>query len=563
MKTEKDSVKQQNNEPAADKKKGVVKYVRKLRAKITFNVIFGVVSLLLIFSIIAITIGYWQFSERLTEQYTDNAVLLAKAAEVYLDEDTINDFLGNDDDSGLSYESLLASLFLEQLCGQFNADTIYVVQPDSDDFSRVKYVIRVYGNTDDFEEGTDVVVKEVNSDYQKKFKKIFEDKSEKEIIINDKGYFESGSNVVAMIPMRNADNKIIAVICVQQRMDGLTTSRVKFTVRVFIALVILVIIAAIAYGLYLNRSLIRPIKIITNETARFSVEPSQAEKPLADMIKSRDEIGVLANSVDMLESETLSYIENLTKVTAETQRIGVELDLAARIQQNMLNTVFPEHDVFDLYASMTPAKEVGGDFYDFFMVDDNHLCLVIADVSGKGVPASLFMTVTKTILADTARACSSPAETLRLTNERICKGNKIDMFVSVWMGILELSTGKVTAANAGHEYPVIYRKGGAFELMRDKHGFVIGGLKDISYKDYDFTLGEGDALFVYTDGLPEAADNDEQLFGIDRMLAALNIEPDSAPCDLLPKVKSEVDAFVGDSPQSDDLTMMCVKYHGS
>ena len=283
---------------------------------------------------------------------------------------------------------------------------------------------------------------------------------------------------------------------------------------------------------------------------------------LSDTIKNIDEIGQLADSVDKMENETLDYIDNLTNVTAEKQRIAADLDLAAAIQRGMLNSVSPERAELDICADMDPAKEVGGDFYDYFLMDDDHLCMTIADVSGKGVPASLFMAITKVLITDITLVTRSPAEILQIVNDRICKHNKQDMFVTVWLGILEISTGKVVAANAGHEYPIIYRSGREFELMRDKHGFVVGGMSGVRFKEYTFELNKGDSLFLYTDGAPEATDAEDRLFGTDRMLEALNKAPDKKPEELMKAVKDSIDEFVGEAPQFDDLTMMCLKYYG-
>ena len=249
----------------------------------------------------------------------------------------------------------------------------------------------------------------------------------------------------------------------------------------------------------------------------------------------------------------------------ETARISTELNLATRIQADMVPNIypaFPDRREFDVYATMDPAKEVGGDFYDFFLVDDDHLCLVMADVSGKGVPAALFMMASKIILANNAMIGKSPAQILTDTNAAICSHNREEMFVTVWLGILEISTGKLIAANAGHEYPVIKHGDGSFELLRDKHGFVIGGMAGMKYKEYELTLEPGSKLFLYTDGVPEATDAENNMFGADRMLEALNEEKDGTTVDILKHVRASVDGFVNGAEQFDDLTMLCMEYRG-
>ena len=216
----------------------------------------------------------------------------------------------------------------------------------------------------------------------------------------------------------------------------------------------------------------------------------------------------------------------------------------------------------NLAPIMDPARDVGGDFCDFFFIDEDHLCLVIADVSGKGIPGAMFMMLSKRIIEDFARQVHRPVEILARTNETLCDNNQADMFVIVWLGILEISTGKLTASNAGHEYPAIQRKDSCFELYKDKHCFVLGGMKETRYKEYEFYLFPGDKLFVYTDGLSEATDAGGEMFGTDRMIAALNTYAERSPEAILNEVRNVVDAFAGDAEQFDDLTMMCLEYRG-
>ena len=266
-------------------------------------------------------------------------------------------------------------------------------------------------------------------------------------------------------------------------------------------------------------------------------------------------------TIRRMERERMEQ-ENMIK---EQERIVKELSTARQIQSSVLPHIFPpfpERKEIDLYASMDPARDVGGDFYDFFFVDEDHLCLVIADVSGKGIPAALFMMFAKRIIEDFARIEHSAGEILKKTNDLLCDNNQAEMFVTVWLGILEISTGRMLAANAGHEYPAIRTDDGLFELYKDKHGFVIGGIEDVRYKEYVLQLNPGDKIFVYTDGVPEATAGSGEMFGAERMIATLNSCADRSPFDILRKVRSDVDAFVGDAEQFDDMTMMCLEYKG-
>ena len=247
----------------------------------------------------------------------------------------------------------------------------------------------------------------------------------------------------------------------------------------------------------------------------------------------------------------------------EKERIGAELELANRIQASALPKELPSRKEFSIYASMTPAKMVGGDFYDFFMIDEEHLGLVIADVSGKGVPAALFMMVSSALIRQTTAGQYSPAGILQSVNHQICSRNPEEMFVTVWLGILETATGKLTAANAGHEYPMLKRAGERFELLKDRHGLVVGAMDGVPYRDYEVKLEPGAKLFVYTDGVSEAVNESLVQFGTDRILESLRSSEEGTPREILEAVNHAVNEFAGDAPQFDDLTMMCVEYKGA
>ncbi len=287
--------------------------------------------------------------------------------------------------------------------------------------------------------------------------------------------------------------------------------------------------------------------------------------PILNAILTFNTFGISTQYVATLISIVLIYSVLFSDRSKSLASTRTELQTATQIQESMLPNIFPafpERKEFDIFASMDPAKEVGGDFYDFFRVDDDHLCMVMADVSGKGVPAALFMMASKIILANNAKMGKSPAQILTDTNTSICANNREEMFVTVWLGILELSTGKLTAANAGHEYPVLLAPGGQYTLYKDKHGFVIGGMEGMKYKEYELRLEPGSRLFLYTDGVPEATSGEKELFGTERMLEALNGDTSAAPQQVLKNVRTAVDGFVKEAVQFDDLTMLCLEYRG-
>lgn len=242
-----------------------------------------------------------------------------------------------------------------------------------------------------------------------------------------------------------------------------------------------------------------------------------------------------------------------------------ELNVASNIQRDMLPNIFPafpERSEFDIYATMDPAKEVGGDFYDFFMIDQRHLAIIIADVSGKGVPAALFMVIAKTIIRNQAQSSLSPAEIFTRANEQLCENNGEGLFVTAYMGILDLQTGVLTYANAGHNPPLLRQSGGQFQWLKLRPGFVLAGMEGMRYKEFQVTLSPGDSLFMYTDGVTEATNAALELYGENRLETALNQQQaDSiSPEPLLSYVKAQVDAFVAGAPQADDITMLGIQF---
>ncbi len=373
-----------------------------------------------------------------------------------------------------------------------------------------------------------------------------------------------GYTITAVYPIVY-EGATIAFVAVESPMRTLESDVNSYIYTVLIIVCIISVILFVLTAFILVNLLIRPIKTISHEAAYFVENKNEISENLKK-IKNRDEIQVLAESVLKMEIGINEYIANLTKVTAEKERIGAELNVATKIQADMLPGVFPafpDRHEFDLYASMDPAKEVGGDFYDFFMIDDDHIGLVIADVSGKGVPAALFMVIAKTLIKNRALLGGSPSEVLAYANDQLGEGNEAELFVTVWFAIIEISTGKGIAANAGHEHPALRKKDGSFELIKYRHSPAVATMPGINFKEHEFKLDPGDSLYVYTDGVTEATRSDNVLFGTDRMIESLNKDPDADPKTMLEKVRADIDEFVGDAPQFDDITMLGFKYMGS
>ncbi len=348
--------------------------------------------------------------------------------------------------------------------------------------------------------------------------------------------------------------------------SSIRTDVEKQTLQYITYFVLLQLLLFATYLVFVFFFAFKPLKKIKENVQEYAETKNSIKvREQLKEIHFKNEIGDLAVGVSEMTQEIDSYLVEIQNITTEKERISAELGIAAQIQADMLPRIFPAfpyRNEFDLYASMAPAKEVGGDFYDFFLVDDNHIALVMADVSGKGVPAALFMVIARTLIKNRAQLGESPAEILQRVNKQLCEGNEAELFVTVWLAIIEISTGKGMAANAGHEHPVIRRKDGKYELVVYRHSPVVAAMEDVCFREHPFELHPGDRLFVYTDGVTEATNTRGELFGTDRMLEALNIVPQASPRGLLESVRKRIDEFVGEAPQFDDITMLCFHYRG-
>lgn len=373
-----------------------------------------------------------------------------------------------------------------------------------------------------------------------------------------------GYNTSAILPIV-LEGSTAAVIGVEIPMATLQKALGDYVSHSVLGMLVVTVLCLAVYVHILYRSIIAPINLIAGEASSFVKEENQVSTEL-EKIRTGDEIQTLSETLLKMERDINHYIDNLTKVTAEKERIGAELNVATQIQADMLPRIFPAfpgRQEFDIFATMNPAKEVGGDFYDFFLTDSDHLALVVADVSGKGIPAALFMVISKTLIKNQAQMGDSPAQILQAVNDQLCENNEAEMFVTVWLGILEISTGKLTAVNAGHEYPIMKKDGGEYEMLDDPHGFVMGVMPGMQYQEYEIWMHKGDSIYVYSDGAPDAVNAEEEQFERERLLASLNRIPGASPSELLGQVKGDIDRFVGEAAQFDDITMLCMRYCGS
>ncbi|MBR6396139.1 MAG: SpoIIE family protein phosphatase [Lachnospiraceae bacterium] len=494
------------------------------------------------------------YRSRMEKEYSDKAFNAATIAAKLINGDSIEKYYS----TGIKdeyYENIRQMLLTMKQTEGF--DYFYVVIPFEDN----QYYIWDAG--EEGEEGVcDLGDTDIYYDNGKEvMQRAFRSNDERVILItnsDDYGYLAS-----AYVPIMDSNNKAVALSSVDISMDKINNQINSFIAIIVTIIILVFVICQFVYYLYTRKHLVKPLKSLQLAVSGLVSENMENLSGFKLDIHTGDEIEAIGDAFSVMTRELDTYIHNFAEVTKEKERIGAELELATKIQANMLPNLFPafpERDEFDIYATMTPAKEVGGDFYDFFLLDNDHLGIVIADVSGKGVPAALFMMMSKILINNFATLSGgSPARVLEMANDQICKNNEEDMFVTVWFGILTISTGNVVATNAGHEYPFIKHPDGNFELLKDKHGFVVGGIEGSKYTDYEFTLEKGSSLFVYTDGVAEAMNLNDEQFGTDRILKALNKEPEALPKKLLSNMQDEVNSFVGEATQFDDLTMLAIK----
>ena len=556
--------------------------MKKVHSKLSFKLIISFILLGAMLCAASATVGYYQFKDNIQQQYNTTAYQIADQAQTYLDKTLLQSYVslikksidGQDTADALaiaeeaqSYQDVLQRFF--DLRTSMGANDIFLVYIDQNAMLQYTPELQswrpVYYLFDSFENEDQRYGLGEAGPFNPKF--IQETQKILETGIKSNNYFISSSsfgyNTSAMQPIKVGSDTLL--LGVEVPMTIIQDALLHYLLWAIFITIVVISLGILLYVYYLTRNVIRPINTISKE-ARAFIQDGKLQSRSLSGIKTGDEIQNLAEGFIKMQDDINNYVENITKITSERERLSAELDVAKHIQASMLPCIFPafpERNEFDIYASMTPAKEVGGDFYDFFLVDDDHLALVIADVSGKGVPAALFMMISKMLIKNAAQNFLSPKKILETANNQLCENNEEQMFVTVWLGIMEISTGKIICSNAGHEYPAIYRKNENFSLLQDKHGFVLAGMENVRYREYEIQLNPGDVLYVYTDGVAEATDKHEKMYGTDRMISALNQCACKTPLELDTFVRKDIDQFVNGAEQFDDITMLCIRYFGN
>lgn len=515
-----------------------------------FNALIG---LILLLSAAIGVVGYFGFADAIKQQYTDIANGIAENVSLGIDVGELDRYLESktaDDE----YNAIRNHI--QRTANAEDCSVIYVAKVHTDSKER-EYIYNVVSKTSGFSPYDIGFRDEVSEEFLKVYDRIVKGESDSHnFMYARKGYTTS------IYPMKDEDGNVVAIVGVVKNMSLLNTAKNKYIVKVILVEAIIAIVSGIFWTIYMRRRIVKPIRIL-NEAAINMVEHLEDGTSPEIVVKNDDEIKDLADSFSKMYHEVGEYIEKLEKVTAEKERIGAELTLASDIQAHMLPCIFPafpDYDEFDIYATMTPAKEVGGDFYDFFMTDEKHLAFVMADVSGKGVPAALFMVIAKTLIKNYAQMGQEPGQVFTTVNRLLCDGNDAGLFVTAWIGILDLESGLLKYANAGHNPPLIKRENGKFEYLRSRPGFVLAGMDTTRYRQSEMVLNPGDRIFLYTDGVTEATDSSQQLYGEDRLESLLNrCQADTAE-EMLADLKNDIDSFVCEAPQFDDITMLMLDF---
>ena len=537
--------------------------IRKIRSNMAIYITSSVVSLLVLFGIIVCISGILSFTNAFDEMNSTTTFHMAYTAASLVNGDHIKAYLAGEEPE----EYARTKRILDAYCHRMSVSLIYVIDVDQSDYERFVSVFNAVDNTVD---DSNYVPWEIghkrettNEEYRKNYEALYAKEKEYATIYRLRPGQGLKPHITTIVPVTNSEGDVTALLCIQRPIHELETAIIRFMLHIVVIVLIMGALASHLAARSLAKWVFIPIKRVSDEASRFARENTKGEE-LGDVSRF-EEIDTLSRSIDKMETDMVNYIENLTAYTAERERIGMELSFAKNIQHSSLPAkfpAFPDRTDFDIYAYMKPAREVGGDFYNFRLLDDDHLAMWIGDVSDKGVPAALFMMAINIVINNRASMGGTPAEIMAFVNNNICEHNEANLFVTIWLGILEISTGRLTFVNAGHEEPALYRKGGSFELYKTKHNVAVGVFPDIEYTtdieytNYDIHLGRGDKLFVYTDGVPEATDMFDKLYTTGRMLEALNKYRDGSPQEILEGINKSVKEFVGDRPQFDDLTML-------
>ena len=501
--------------------------------------------------------GYQRFTAIITQNHEIDALRTARTALTFLEADTFSFYSQN-----ISAQQKVINEW-QRIADTQDAMFIYVIKP-YDDYNKIRFDINVKHKDSQYDIVPIGYARPTSSEeYKKAYRSLYEGGKEYAIVVRDNGISATGDHVTAMVPIKNSAGVIEGILCVQWQMVDLDSEKILFLKHTTAVMLIVLTLMLLVGRYYLKRQLLNPLESLTQGVKEISA--GNLDKKLD--IKTGDELQVLAEDFNIMTDELKTQMTNLAKVTAEKERIATELDVATRIQLSMLPKNFSVDERVDLFATMKAAKEVGGDFYDFYLLDENHLMITIADVSGKGVPAALFMVAAITNLRNFTASLKSPVDFKRAiekTNDSLCANNDGGLFVTAFSGVLDLASGIFRYVNAGHNPILIRRHGKNFEELPAELNFVLGGWDDWQYVQQEIQLEEGDTIFLYTDGVTEAVDSAGKMYSLERLQKFLNgLGKRASVKEILSAVHESLQNFSVGAEQSDDITMLAVKFERS
>lgn len=518
-----------------------------------FNATIGLIMLLS--AVIGIT-GYYEFADAIRQQYMEIANGIAETVALGIDAGELDRYLETRT-ADEEYNAIRQQI--QHTADAEDCSVIYVAKVHVDTGER-EYIYNIVSKMSGFSPYDIGFRDEVGEGFLTAYDSILKGESE----LHNFMYARSGYTT-SIFPIRDEAGNVIAIVGVVKNMNLLTSVKNSYIAHIIFIEVIIAMISAIFWIIYLKRRIVTPIRKVADAADNMVKHLEDGTSPEI-IVRMDDEIKDLADSFSEMYREVGAYIEKLGAVTAEKERIGAELDVAAKIQSSMLPCIFPlfpNRKEFDVYATMNPAKEVGGDFYDCFMLDSDRLAFVVVDVSGKGVPAALFMVIGKTLIKEHTGLHDDLGDVFTEVNNILCASNSEEMFITAFEGVLNLKTGELCYVNAGHETPFICRGNGVYEPFKVKAGFVLAGMEGIRYESGRLMLEPGDKIFQYSDGVPEATNTGYEQYGMKRLGQVLAENSEKTPARLLPAIKADVDLFVGDAEQFDDITMLCVRFNGT
>lgn len=534
------------------------KIIRRISLKTKFASASMILAIFL--CVIIVLISYFSYRDEMFKRYDENISSLVHTAAALVPADKVNQYYETQQ-TDADYDRLIEQFQIIQ--EQNHLEYLYAYVPTADGF-------KVFGQgTKPGTEGHFVLGDFLGTDYYPQAdidaaNNLFTNpEAPKTIISNDS---EFGYLISAFEVMQDEQGNPLLIVGADMSMKDINSTLNAYIILVSsIALLIFVLFITI-YLLFLNKSIINPLQVIVDNASDFvniNLDENLGEIVALNIdVKTGDEIEILAEAFNKMTSDISRYIKELTSVTSERERIETELRIATLIQEGMLprNFEYPDRNEFTLYASMRAAKDVGGDFYDFFFVDDDHFCITIGDVSGKGVPAALFMAMTKATVKDLVLRRLPVDEVMTEANINLCNNNEQGMFVTLLIAIINVKTGVFQWCDAGHDPAIIWKKDGTVEMLTGKKGFVCAGMETAKYKMNESQIEKGDIIYLYTDGIPEANNTKNEFYGLERLKTLVASKDEHDIKSLCADILADVDEFADTEPQFDDITMLGFKF---